>query len=150
MKKKFKATSGPYDSNFEQKFHDLWKSHSGYPIVHHHTVSLQRKWEIDFSFPKEKIAIELQGYGTGHLNYKGMQRDYHKHNDLILNGWLILYFMSADIRDEPRKTIETIERLLYGRNPGARQHHPSSDKRSSVQPSNLAEAARRLANKRPD
>lgn len=150
MKKKFKATAGPYDSNFEQKFHALWKQHNAYPIVHHHHVHLSKKWEIDFAFPKEKIAIELQGFGTGHTSYTGMLRDCHKHNDLVTQGWLLLYFMSSDIKDEPRRTIETIERLLYGRNPGARVNNHPKDERPELQPSNLAQAARRLLNKRLD
>jgi very-short-patch-repair endonuclease len=150
MKKKFRATNREYDSGFEQKFHDLWKSHNPYPIVHHHPVHLSRKWEIDFCFPQEKIAIELQGYGTGHLSYTGMLRDYHKHNDLVTAGWLLLYFMSSDIKDEPKRTIETIERLLFGRNPGARDYHHPQERRPTVQPSNLAQAARRLLNQRLD
>lgn len=150
MKKKFKATSGSYDSNFEQKFHALWKEHNPYPIVHHHTVHFSKKWEIDFAFPQEKIAIELQGFGTGHTSYMGMLRDYHKHNDLVTNGWLLLYFMSSDLKDEPRQIITTIEGLLYGRNPGARNYHNPKGERPELQPSNLAQAARRLLNKKLD
>lgn len=150
MKKAYRPKQRIYDSNFEENFHQIWKAHSTYPIVHHHVVHLQRKWEIDFCFPQEKIAIELQGYGTGHLSYAGMQRDYQKHNDLVMAGWIILYFMSADLKKDERRTIDTIKFVLKGRNPGIGKFDYSETKRPEFQPNNLAEAARRLLNKRLD
>lgn len=148
MRKKYRPTQKIYDSNFEETFHQLWKAHSTYPIVHHHTVHLSRKWEIDFCFPTERIAIELQGYGTGHLSYKNMQRDYNKHNDLILAGWVLLYFMTADIKDEPERTISTIKRVIERVNPTIGKFDITSIERSEHQPGNLLEAARRLINKK--
>jgi very-short-patch-repair endonuclease len=156
MKRKHKATRKIYDSNFEEKFHELWKEHSTYPIVFHHTVHIQtsdpqrptRKWELDFSFPEEKVAIELQGYGTGHTTYTGMRRDYCKHNDLLLTDWIILYFMSADLKDEPTTTIETIVRILEKRNPRIRNHSITPRRDNPPGTNHLIEAARRLLNKR--
>lgn len=149
MKKAYRPKKAIYDSNFEENFHQVWKSHSTYPIVHHHTVHLSNKWELDFCFPQEKIVVELQGFGTGHTSYKGMQRDYRKHNDLVMAGWIILYFMSADLKSDERRTIDTIKFVLEGRNPGIRKFDYSQTQRSELQPNNLAEAARRLLNKRP-
>ena len=148
MRKKYRPTQKMYDSNFEESFHQLWKQHSTYPIVHHHIVHLSREWELDFCFPTERIAIELQGYGTGHLSYKGMQRDCNKHNDLILSGWILLYFMSADLKDAPERTITTIKRVIERVNPAIREFDFTSIKRPEHQPGNLAEAARRLLNKK--
>lgn len=43
------------------------------------------------------MAIEIQGFGTGHTSYTGMQRDYFKHNEANRLGWVILYFMSTHL-----------------------------------------------------
>lgn len=156
MKKKFKPSTALYDSNFEEHFHNVWRNHSTYPIVFHHTVHLPtndprkpiRKWELDFCFPQERVAIELQGFGTGHTSYLGMKRDYTKHNDLILSNWIVLYFMSVDIKDEPTTTVETICRILEGRNPEFRHSNHRPQRSFETRPDTLAEAARRLRNKR--
>jgi len=158
MKKKHKPTQKIYDSNFEERFHEFWKQNSSYPIVFHHTVHVQtnhpkypvRKWELDFSFPQEKLAIELQGYGTGHTSYIGMKRDCTKHNDLLLSNWTILYFMSIDLKDDPTTTFETIVRVLETRNPRIRDYCLTSRRDLETGTDNLIAAARRLLHKRPD
>lgn len=156
MKKKHQPKNKIYDSNFEERFHQFWKSHSSYPIVFHHTIHVTthhpkyptRKWELDFSFPQEKVAIELQGYGTGHTSYLGMRRDYCKHNDLLLANWTILYFMSMDVQDEPTTTYETIVRVLETRNPRIRDYCLTSRGNLEAGTDNLIAAARRLLHKR--
>lgn len=77
-----------------------------------------------------------------------MQRDYNKHNDLILAGWVLLYFMTADIKDEPERTISTIKRVIERVNPTIGKFDITSIERSEHQPGNLLEAARRLINKK--
>lgn len=124
MKKKFQPINKEYDSSLEENFHKIWKSQTGSAahgpvtvgslhrsvpqIVFHHMFG---RWEIDFAFPNQKIAIELQGWGTGHLSYKGVLRDAEKHNELILNGWLLLYFMSHHLK-EPEHMLNTIWKAL--------------------------------------
>lgn len=118
MKKKFQPINKEYDSSLEENFHKIWKDQVlqrspvlfVYPptIVFHHKFS---RWEIDFAFPDQKIAIELQGWGVGHLSYKGVLRDAEKHNELILSGWLLLYFMSHHLK-EPKHMLNTIWKAL--------------------------------------
>ena len=100
--RKYRPSDSRYDSSFEEKFHKIYLESSAatdpFPTVHHR-VKITQDWEIDFAFIPQKIAIELQGWGTGHLSYKGVLRDQQKHNDLILNGWLVLYFMSYHVND---------------------------------------------------
>ena len=115
--RKYQPTDSRYDSSLEEKFHKMYlescKATDPFPTVHH-VVNLSQNWEIDFAFIPQKIAIELQGWGTGHLSYKGVLRDQHKHNDLILDGWLVLYFMSYHVEDQIGKQImlKTLNKAL--------------------------------------
>jgi len=167
MRNKFRPNNKVYDSNFEENFHKLWKQHSSYPIVFHHTVccpntldpSKSRKWELDFCFPAEKLGIELQGHGTGHLSYKGMRRDCEKHNDLVSNGWTLLYFMTIHLNECPDSVISLIIQRLEHKNERIRCHtnvtsrsvHTDLSKEGGqIKSSRLADLQRRLSNQRPD
>lgn len=73
----------------------------------------RRQWRFDFAWPFEKLAIEVQGFGPGHNSYKGMSNDYEKHNNAILLGWKILFFMAHDL--DPKNvpnTVNTIRNTL--------------------------------------
>lgn len=146
MKKKYKPTNDAYDSKFEEDFHILWKTHSRYPIIRHHKVTISRTWEIDFAFPDLRIAIELQGHGGGHLDYLSQLRDITKHNDLLLAGWTMVYFMSKHLNDVKyiTSTLDTLMERKHG--PRIRDYRNNPSQRQ--QPNNLAEAARRLAIKK--
>lgn len=145
MKKIHKAVNKQFDSNFEENFLALWKAHSNYPIIHHHVVVLSRAWELDFAFIQPKICVELQGYGQGHISYLSMNRDYQKHNDLILAGWTILYFMSSDIKT-PQPVI-TIKKLMEIKGVRGYNITQETDRHSEITDPLLI-AARRLQNKR--
>ena len=152
MKKKYRPTKAIYDSSLEEDFHELWKEHSPFPIVTHHTVHLSRNWELDFCFPEQKVAIELQGYGVGHATYTGMKRDAEKHNDFILGGWAVLYYMSAHLEEDPQKIIHQIKTLLGARN--VRKEDLSFKQRPNtggqIHNNPLFNLKRRLPNKRSD
>jgi len=148
LKKKFKASNKEYDSNFEEKFYHLWREHSSFPITHHWEVNLSRKWELDFAFPAQKIAIELQGYGQGHISYLGMKRDYEKHNDLILDGWYLVYFMSTHTSENPTYPISILRSLLEKRNVRIRDFDILPQGPKPGESNNLANAARRIQNQR--
>lgn len=53
-----------------------------------------------------KLAVEIQGFGPGHNSYDGMKSDYEKHNEAILMGWKMLYFMGVDL--DPYKSTDTM------------------------------------------
>lgn len=152
MKKKYKPTSSVYDSAFEEKFHELWKQYSPYPIVTHHSIHLSRNWEMDFCFPEAKVCIELQGYGVGHATYSGMKRDFEKHNDLVLAGWIVLYFMSAHLNDDPKKMIHTIKTVLGARNVRKEDlgFESGFPKGRQVHHNPIFNLGRRVQNKRPN
>jgi very-short-patch-repair endonuclease len=148
VKKIHKPKDKQYDSNLEEIFHQKWRENSDHPIVFHYEILInKRKWELDFAFPQEKLAIELQGYGTGHLSYAGMKRDTEKHNDLILSGWRILYFMSIHIKEDFPNTLQTIHQML-GNHVRKENNNPLKSSGNGGHTSALIEAARRLRNKK--
>ncbi len=147
--RKYRPSDSRYDSAFEEKFHKLYLEAAGselpFPTVHHR-VNLTQNWEIDFAFVPQRIAIELQGWGTGHLSYKGVLRDQQKHNDLILDGWLVLYFMSYHVDNpEGRKImLRTLFKALEIK--GARQSNTDIQKDRECRSSPLINLARRRGN----
>jgi hypothetical protein len=105
-----------------------------------------RDWELDFAFVKEKIGIELQGHGRGHTSYQGMLRDVCKHNDLYLEGWTVLYFMSAHL-ESPSYMYNVIARALYKNGTRLTNFHNRPQSEPISGNAALLEAARRLQNK---
>lgn len=147
MKKIYKASDKTYDSKFEEDFALMWETKSKIPIVHHHVVILSKSWEIDFAFIKPKIAIELQGHGRGHTSYLGMSRDYRKHNDLLIAGWTMLYFMSIDLKSD--YIYKTITKVLESKNVGSNYTSPEVVTNPKIS-NPLLDAARRLQNQKPN
>lgn len=51
--------------------------------------------KLDFSWPDFKVAVEVDGYGPGHLNLGHIGRDHEKVNDAAVLGWIVLRYTSA-------------------------------------------------------
>ena len=94
----------PHGSHLEKTFDKEWKLKYSHPIQPQHRFHPVRAWRFDFAFPEAFLAIEIQGYGTGHTSYSGMMGDYEKHNEAIKHGWSIIYLMSAQIKGKEIKT----------------------------------------------
>ena len=91
------------ESELEAKFYNL--------TIHlkpaqQHYFHPERRWRFDFAWPEHKLAVEIQGFGSGHNSYTGMSSDYEKHNEALRLGWRILYFMSHDLF--PPNSIQTL------------------------------------------
>lgn len=59
-----------------------------------------RKWRIDFAWPEEKIALEIEGgifVGGRHSRGAGMQADFTKYNEAALLGWRIFKCVPKDL-----------------------------------------------------
>lgn len=113
MKKKIK---GKYDSKLEVRLAEYWHAHVDKSIVAQYKFHPVRSWRFDFAFPELYIAIEIQGFGTGHTSYTGMQRDYEKHNSAMAIGWGIVYLMSSDLTQvRIKSTIHMITSILETR-----------------------------------
>lgn len=100
IRKRPKSTSrraGLSESELEAKFLNLCIEFKLPQPTQQYIFHPQRRWRLDFAWPEHKLAVEIQGFGTGHTSYKGMQSDYEKHNEALLLGWRFLYFMGADL-----------------------------------------------------
>lgn len=63
----------------------------------------ERKWSMDFAFPKLKISVEIEGGiwmkgGGAHSRPMNIQRDVEKQNAAVLLGWRPLRFSDKEIR----------------------------------------------------
>ena len=71
-----------------------------------------RKWRFDFALAKG-IAVEVEGglWILGrHNRGLGMEEDMAKYNEAALQGWRVLRFSTAMVKNG--KAIETIKRAL--------------------------------------
>jgi len=102
-----------YESKIEEDFGCYWKHNIPIPITPQHKFHHTREWRFDFAFPQVLLAVEIQGFGSGHTSYTGMHKDYEKHNAAIDMGWDIYYLMSVDLTAVTiRKTCKRIEKQI--------------------------------------
>jgi very-short-patch-repair endonuclease len=69
-----------------------------------------RKWRFDLAYPKEKLAIEIEGLtsdGGRHQRIAGYSEDLVKYNAAVLKGWRVLRFTPAQVKSGyASRTIE--------------------------------------------
>ena len=60
-----------------------------------------RRWRFDFSWPKEKLAVEIEG-GTWingrHNRGSSIEAEMEKYNTAALLGWTVLRFTTAMVK----------------------------------------------------
>lgn len=59
-----------------------------------------RRWRIDFAWPEQKLAVELEGgifSGGRHTRGAGFLADCEKTNTLTLLGWRVLRFATQTV-----------------------------------------------------
>ncbi len=81
------------------------------PVAEHWVHPDGRRFRIDLAYPDLKIAIECDGK-LGHLNDAAFESDPKKRNKLELDGWMILQFTWARIRDEPAAVVQEIRKAI--------------------------------------
>lgn len=64
------------------------------PVLEH-TFHPVRRWRFDFSWPRQRVALEVEGGvfmgpETGHRSIAGMKRDIEKYNEAARYGWFVL------------------------------------------------------------
>ena len=72
-----------------------------------------RRWKIDWAWPQEKIALEVEGaaWTQGrHTRGSGFIKDMEKYNELAIMGWRLIRVTPKEIED--LSAIATIERIL--------------------------------------
>lgn len=73
----------------------------------------ERRWRIDFCFPAERLAIEIEGgvWQRGrHVRPLGFTRDIEKANALALAGYRLLRFTTQQVQSG--YAIDTVMRAL--------------------------------------
>lgn len=51
-------------------------------------ADMRRKWAIDYAWPTERIALEVEGHG--HQKSNRYYTDIEKYNELAARGWILI------------------------------------------------------------
>lgn len=104
-------------SVLEKGFGIAWRGFAkGLPQpVPEYTFHPSRRWRIDFAWPSERVAVEVEGgiYGKGrHTSVQGFLGDIEKYNALAEAGWLLLRYSGPHINGDPSGMVDQISRVL--------------------------------------
>lgn len=76
----------------------------GYPApVREFQFAPPRKWRIDFAWPEDKLAVEVEGglYIQGrHVRIRGYIGDLEKYNEIEMRGYTLLRFLPQQLMKE--------------------------------------------------
>jgi len=87
----------------------------GLPLPeHHHTVRRDGVpfAELDYAYPADRIAIELDGYGVHLRSRTVFEHDRTRQNELEIAGWRVMRFTSRSLRREPGRVADQVRRML--------------------------------------
>lgn len=76
----------------------------------------ERKWRFDFCWPKEKIAVEVEGgtwSGGRHTTGSGFAKDCEKYNHAAMMGYRVFRFTSDMVKKG--EAIKWIREIMNGR-----------------------------------
>jgi very-short-patch-repair endonuclease len=83
------------------------------PAKREHVFAAPRKWRLDFAWPEEKIAVEVEG-GTWtngrHSRGTGFAADCEKYARAAILGWTVLRVTSDHVRTG--QAIQWLEELM--------------------------------------
>lgn len=85
------------------------------PVLHHRVETDTGRFvaEVDFAYPQWKIAIEV--VGSIHDLPEVRDRDAPRHNDLEIEGWLVLVFRNEVVRDRPDRVVRDVRDAIASR-----------------------------------
>jgi hypothetical protein len=69
--------------------------------------------EVDLAWPEQRVLVEFDG--DVHRDRRTFVQDLRRQNGLVLAGWIVLRFTSADVLRRPAWVIATIRRALESR-----------------------------------
>jgi very-short-patch-repair endonuclease len=86
----------------------------GLQPVHHHLVAVRSgaTFELDFAFPAERVALEIDGYGIHLRSFEAFDDDRWRRNELELDGWLVLNFSGSAVRRRPDRIVQQVRSAL--------------------------------------
>jgi very-short-patch-repair endonuclease len=68
-------------------------------------------YKIDLAFPKQKVAIETDGWAF-HSSQEDFQNDRERQNKIALPGWQVLRFTWLDLTEHPQRVIAEIAEAI--------------------------------------
>lgn len=72
-----------------------------------------RKWRFDYAYPKQKIAIEIEGgvwMGGRHTRGSGFVKDMVKYNNATMLGWRLLRYTPDQ---KTNKMIDDLKKIFH-------------------------------------
>jgi len=107
------AADGLAESVLEARMLRLCR-HQGLPepVCQHEVRSGTRLvGRIDFAYPHDLVAIELDGYES-HSSLDAFRRDRARQNDLVAMGWTVLRFTWDDVTQRPARVAGAVRAVL--------------------------------------
>ena len=85
------------------------------PVLQHAVRDPQRKFigRVDMAWPERRVLVEFDG--DVHRERDVFVNDVRRQNGLVLAGWVVLRFTSADVRGRPAWVLALIRQALAGR-----------------------------------
>lgn len=71
-------------------------------------------WRIDFAWPVERVAVEIDGWAFHHRPDQ-FDRDHRKRNALVRAGWLVLAYTWHQLTGDPGTCASEVARALADR-----------------------------------
>ena len=86
------------------------------PVSHYLvTVSSGSVYELDWCYPDQHLALELDGYGVHLRSLDAFEHDRFRRNELEIDGWTVLNFTRRQVQRRPERVVDQVRRLLRGR-----------------------------------
>jgi hypothetical protein len=82
------------------------------PVLQHIATDAANAFlgKVDLAWPDARVLVEFDG--DVHRDRDVFVKDVRRQNGLVLAGWTVLRFTSADVRGRPQWVIQTIRRAL--------------------------------------
>ena len=92
----------------------LWFAEMGIPApVAEHPFAPPRRWRLDFAWPNELVALEVEGgawvHGR-HVRGTGYMGDMEKYNELAARGWLLVRTVPRSLHSD--ETVRYVRRAI--------------------------------------
>ena len=103
-------------SDLEAAFLTLWRQLVPYAPEpeREYRFHPRRRWRFDFAWPKERVAVELQGgiWTQGrHTRGSGYRNDCEKLNAAQFAGWRVFYITADMLEEDPVGIIDMIREV---------------------------------------
>lgn len=82
-----------------EKFAHVWREQGleGDDLETEYEFHPTRRWRMDFAWPSQMVAVEIDGFGYGHQAQQQMAADNEKQNAAVSLGWKVFRFNSRQL-----------------------------------------------------